>query len=123
VKTPKRIYANIQEKLGQQKATIALVDFSEQFILFSAYPIVHFGYHTSNEGQLLAAYQWLSRTGEHKYLLVDERLVSEECFDLNQQISVGYAHRKNWLLLPASGLKRRCLDNTTNAVMYRYPHE
>lgn len=123
VKTPKQIYANIQKKLGQHKATIALVDFSEQFILFSPYPIVHFGYHTSSEAQLLAAYQWLSRAGKNKYLLVDQRLVNEACFDLTQQIPVGYAHRKNWLLLPANALKSTCLDNTTNAVMYRYPHK
>ncbi|MEI8648985.1 hypothetical protein P4S73_15660 [Paraglaciecola sp. Hal342] len=80
VKTPKNIFRNIQAIVKEQNVTIGLVNFSEQFILFSPYSVVHFGYHSELPGQINAAYHWLGQVDDARYVLVDEDNISGKMF-------------------------------------------
>ena len=114
--------ANIEKEIGKHDATIALVDFSEQFILFSPYPITHFGYHTPVDQQLSAAYQWLDKTEKGRYILVDEKHVRNSCFKKEMATSVGYAHRVHWVLLSPKALTEACpLPKTTTEIFSYIP--
>jgi len=117
VSTPLNIYANAQQ-LIDNNAHIALIDFSEQFILFSPYPIVHFGYHTALEDQLMAAYQWQQQ--DDQYLLIEDTQIDTACFDSAQAIDLGFAHRRHWMLLPASAKKVSCTYSNSALPIYRY---
>ena len=120
VKTPKSVFGNIEKEIGKHDATIALVDFSEQFILFSPYPIVHFGYHTPTDEQLSAAYQWLEKTDKGRYILVDEKHVRNDCFKKEMATSVGYAHRVHWVLLSHEALTEKCPLTRTTTEIFSY---
>jgi 4-amino-4-deoxy-L-arabinose transferase-like glycosyltransferase len=120
VKTPKRIFANIYKKIGHQEATIALVNFSEQFILFSPYRIVHFGYHSQADKQLSAAYMWLQNSSEARYVLINKKDTRAECFKEEALIPVGYAHRAQWVLLSRDALTDKCSLPKTSISAFKY---
>ena len=117
VSTPINIYTEAQLHIDDG-AELALIDFSEQFILFSPYPIVHFGYHTVLEKQLAAAYQWQQK--ENQYLLIEDIEIDAACFDNAQAIDLGFAHRRHWMLLPASAKKEDCAYSHSELPVYRY---
>ncbi|AEP30601.1 ArnT family glycosyltransferase [Brumicola nitratireducens] len=117
VSTPLNIYAEAQLHIDEG-AEIALINFSEQFILFSPYPIVHFGYHTVLKKQLMAAYQWQQQ--ENQYLLIEDVEIDAACFDTAQAIDLGFAHRRHWMLLPASAKKEECEYDGSDLPVYRY---
>ncbi|QJR81484.1 glycosyltransferase family 39 protein [Alteromonas pelagimontana] len=121
IKTPKTIFQKIDAVVGEQEATIALVDFSEQFVLFSPYPVVHFGYHTASDSQIRAAYAWLKDVSTDRYVLIDESHLTDICFDQSKVIQVGYAHRTNWVLLSGKAMKAVCPlpDKDIETFMYR----
>jgi hypothetical protein len=100
---------------------IALISFSEQFILFSPYPIYHFGYHTPPKQQLAAAYQWQDNV--NRYLLLEDVLVDTECFDIKQAFDLGFAHRRHWVLLPSSAKLAQCESTASNLPVYSYGAE
>jgi hypothetical protein len=120
VSTPLNIYAESQMYIDDG-AELALIDFSEQFILFSPYPIVHFGYHTVLEKQLMAAYQWQQQ--DNQYLLIEDIEIDAACFDNAQAIDLGFAHRRHWMLLPASAKKEGCKYGESDLPVYRYEAE
>jgi hypothetical protein len=117
VSTPHSIYETAKPYIVGN-AEIALVDFSEQFILFSPYPVYHFGYHTPSNEQLKAAYQWLSN--EHRYLIIEDKLIDASCFDMAQGIDLGFAHRRHWMLLPEVSKKTDCKYAATQLPVYFY---
>lgn len=121
VKTPKSIFENIDKEISQDEATIALVDFSEQFILFTPYPIIHFGFNTHIDEQLSAAYHWLEKGGKERYVLINAKHIRNDCFKEEMVTSVGYAHRVNWVLLSQTALAEQCplLKTTTEIFSYR----
>jgi 4-amino-4-deoxy-L-arabinose transferase-like glycosyltransferase len=105
MRTPQHIWQEVVNYVpidGQ----VALIETGEQFMLFSQRDIVHFGYHTPAEIQLLAAWAW-SGKGNNRYVLVSAD-ASARCFDLTDAIDVGFAHRHHWLLLSASARRDMC---------------
>ncbi|MBU2879823.1 glycosyltransferase family 39 protein [Aliiglaciecola lipolytica] len=106
VKTPKKIFQQMQH-IVPQNAEVGLVDFAEQFILFSPYPITHFGYHTDNAEQVKAAYQWIG-TSKNRFILLSFELVEGLCFDKNKAIHLGFAHRTDWVLLNTASRVNGC---------------
>jgi 4-amino-4-deoxy-L-arabinose transferase-like glycosyltransferase len=114
---PLPIYIKAQQ-LIDSKSRLALIDFSEQFILFSPYPIVHFGYHTALEGQLAAAYQWQKQADQ--YLLIEDIKIDTACFDSAQAIDLGLAHRRHWVLLPVAAKKAHCPYSAPYLPIYGY---
>lgn len=119
VKTPESIYQNVQKVIGNQAATIALTGFSEQFILFSPYPVVHFGYHTPIQNQNAAAYNWMKAGEDARFILTDKRNVGR-CFDNIKGQDVGYAHRTHWVLLSRSAMKPGCNVSAKGVTLYHY---
>jgi 4-amino-4-deoxy-L-arabinose transferase-like glycosyltransferase len=117
VKTPKSVFAQMSQ-LIPDTAQLGLVDFSEQFILFSPYPITHFGYHTDNDEQLKAAWQWQAEDAT-KYILINEALISQ-CFDGKKALDAGYAHRVHWVLLGLESRLAQCEIPNAEVRQYHY---
>jgi len=117
VSTPVSLYDKAEQMIGED-SEIGLIDFSEQFILFSPFPIVHFGYHTDIQLQLQAAYQW--QVEEYQYLLIEDIAVDASCFDVTHALDLGFAHRRHWLLLPAAAKKQTCVYEPSSLPVYRY---
>lgn len=117
VSTPISIYHAAQPYIADN-SEIGLINFSEQFILFSPYTIYHFGYHTPLNYQLEGAYQWLSNN--NRYLIVEDELIDQACFDRTKAIDLGFAHRRHWLLLPEVSKKAECKYNPSQLQVYYY---
>ena len=104
MRTPKTLMAHTAEVIGD--ADLGLINFKEQFILFSPITITHFSYLSSVEEQERNAWQWMSE-GTHRYLLVPDH-VKLTCFDLNTGQSMGVAHRDEWILLSMDSRLPHC---------------
>jgi len=117
VKTPKNIYREVSQFI-ESDAEVALVDFSEQFILFSPYPLTHFGYHTDNQQQLAAAWAWQMKQPK-RYIIINYELVSD-CFDKNKVIHLGFAHRVDWVLLNDASRLDSCTQDAKTLPIYHY---
>ena len=106
MRTPIPVF-NEMEKILPTNSAIALVAFSEQFILFSPYPVTHFGYHTPTDIQLQAANQWLEGQGT-RYLLLAESQLQASCFNPDLAEYVGFAHRRDWYVVNAKAKTNLC---------------
>ena len=106
MRTPIPVF-NEMEKILPEDSEIALVEFSEQFILFSPYPVTHFGYHTPTDIQLQAANQWLEGQGT-RYLLLAEPQLQASCFNPDLAEYVGFAHRRDWYVVNAKAKTNLC---------------
>lgn len=117
ISTPISVYRNAEAVLSED-AEIALVDFSEQFILFSPFTIRHFGYRTLLEQQLETAYQWQKK--DTQFILIEDKLVDDVCFDINKGIDLGFAHRRHWVLLPKAAKNSNCNHESSHLPVYKY---
>tara|TARA_R110001583_G_scaffold194959_1_gene367969 strand:+ start:21391 stop:23121 length:1731 start_codon:yes stop_codon:yes gene_type:complete len=117
ISTPISIYEQTKRHIDQN-AEIALVSFSEQFILFSPYRIYHFGYHTALEPQLEAAYQWLS--SDNRFVLIEDEQINADCFDTTDAFDLGFAHRRHWILLPYSAKRSDCSYGHSEVEIFTY---
>ena len=106
MRTPETVF-NTMQKILPEDSEIALVEFSEQFILFSPYPVTHFGYHTPTDIQLQAANQWLEGQGT-RYLLLAEPQLQASCFNPHLAEYVGFAHRRDWYVVNAKAKTNLC---------------
>lgn len=68
-RTPENVMRKTAEVLPEG-AQLGLIDFAEQFILFSPLDITHFSYLDSTQEQERNAWQWMGE-GADRYLLVD----------------------------------------------------
>lgn len=116
VKTPKSIFAQMAQVIPDT-AQLALVNFSEQFILFSPYATTHFGYHTPNEQQVSAAWHW-QQARDNGVILIDGD-TQTDCFDMQQGIPLGLAHRVNWVLLTKDARLDSCAPPKSQVFEYR----
>tara|TARA_R110000772_G_scaffold118590_4_gene224248 strand:- start:2024 stop:3781 length:1758 start_codon:yes stop_codon:yes gene_type:complete len=105
VKTPKNVFVSMAE-LVPDDSQLALVNFSEQFILFSPYPVTHFGYHTPVKPQVQAAWRW-QKDKPNGVILLDATTTTE-CFNMQNALPVGLAHRVNWVLLTYNSRRLSC---------------
>ena len=117
VKTPKTIFSNVAKNIPEN-ASLALVSFSEQFILFSPYPITHFGYHTDNGEQLRAAWQW-QQESDNRYILMDKALITE-CFDPTKTLDMGFAHGEDWVIMGPYSRLTQCPEPSHSLQEYHY---
>nr|WP_233267487.1 glycosyltransferase family 39 protein [Paraglaciecola sp. L3A3] len=116
-KTPHNIYQQISQ-LVDTKAEIALVDFSEQFILFSPYRMTHFGYHTENHRQLVSAWNW-QKLQPNRHVLMNYELI-DDCYNKEKAIHLGFAHRVGWVLLGNDSRLKQCNKPVELLKAYRY---
>ncbi len=105
VKTPKAVLAEATPLLPKE-ATLGFVDFREQFLFFSPYHNRHFGFHTPAAIQQQSAWQWMREHPE--VFLVAPRGKLAQCFDENQAVMLGLAHRADWLLFSNTSIKPEC---------------
>jgi 4-amino-4-deoxy-L-arabinose transferase-like glycosyltransferase len=117
IRTPAAVWQVIDSHVPANNE-IALLDTGEQFMLFARRQIVHFGYHTPPEAEMFAAWQWLKMNPAGHLLLPASR--ETVCLDLTKGHSVGKAHREDWLILGADGLREDCPPNDINTTTFRY---
>ncbi len=118
VKTPVNIYDNIRAHHGDN-IEVGLVDFAEQFILFSPYPVTHFGFHTPTEKQLAKAYEWLE-DNPSRFVLTSKNNLKGLCFDSEKAEPAGYAHRNEWVLLSSDSKLGQCTISAEGIPEYHY---
>ena len=107
VKTPKNVFTSMADVIPND-APLALINFSEQFILFSPYPVTHFGYHTPVALQIKAAWRW-QKDKPNGVILLDATSVTD-CFDMQKALPVGLAHRVNWVVLKYNARRSTCAE-------------
>ncbi len=104
-RTPAKVMSAI-EGITDDQATIALVDFREQYLLFAHRPIVHFGFATLVTAQLAEAWLWQGEASNRYVLLSDDMPL--ECFDSSKAVPVGRAHGRDWRLYSEDARQASC---------------
>jgi 4-amino-4-deoxy-L-arabinose transferase-like glycosyltransferase len=104
-RTPQDMMEQVEQKLPPQ-SELALLYFKEQFLLFSHRPLTHFSYLAPLEEQERNAWRWM-REAPQRFLLVptDAQLT---CFDVAMTVSLGEAHRREWVIYGAESLRASC---------------
>lgn len=116
VKTPKQVLAKLALH-EPNPLPLVMIGLKEQFLLFSPYPLGHFGYHTPIPQQEQAAWQWLTEHPQGKVLVA--RQSGFKCLNLDKAIDLGFAHREDWLLLDSSARITDCpIEAPVSPVFY-----
>ncbi|MGM9424880.1 ArnT family glycosyltransferase [Hydrogenophaga sp. MI9] len=104
-RTPQEMMEQVEQKLPPQ-SELALLYFKEQFLLFSHRPLTHFSYLAPLEEQERNAWVWMHEA-PNRFLLVptDAEL---SCFDVSKTVSLGEAHRREWVLFGADSMRAGC---------------
>ena len=104
-RTPQQIMVDVEEHLPAG-AELGLLQFKEQFLLFSQRQLTHFSYLSPLPEQERRAWAWLHEA-PNRFVLTptDAPLV---CFDTARAISLGEAHRREWVLLGTESLNAVC---------------
>ncbi|MGL4448995.1 MAG: ArnT family glycosyltransferase, partial [Shewanella sp.] len=105
VRTPKKLMAQTAAVIGKD-AELGLIDFKEQFILFSPMSVTHFSYLAPLAEQERNAWQWMQEK-QPRYLLVPSN-IKLDCFNIQGGKTMGVAHRNEWVLLATSELTPQC---------------
>lgn len=105
IRTPAIILKKVEQITGE-KAELGLIDFKEQFILFSPLNITHFGYSTTTSQQERNAWQWIHED-KNRYILTrkNEKL---QCFDTTKGELLGQVNGSNWILLSNQDTTPEC---------------
>ncbi|MEC7377951.1 MAG: glycosyltransferase family 39 protein, partial [Pseudomonadota bacterium] len=110
LRTPKNILAAAEQHIppGGQ---LGMIDFREQFLLFSKNDFTHFSFFTGREQENRNAWLWMNETAD-SYLLVAEE-IELPCFTREGAIPLGTAHRDNYLLLSDEQMTPSCAPPDT----------
>ena len=105
LRTPRNVLAAAEQHIpaGGQ---LGMIDFREQFLLFSKRDFTHFSFFTGREQENRNAWLWMKETPD-SYLLVADQ-IELPCFTKDGAIPVGTAHRDNYLLLSDEQMKPGC---------------
>ncbi|MEZ5665441.1 MAG: glycosyltransferase family 39 protein [Burkholderiaceae bacterium] len=104
-RTPKDLMATLEQRVDASHQ-VGLLEFKEQFLLFSHRPLVHFSYLAPVAEQERNAWRWMQEDRNRVLLMPDHLTLT--CFDLGRQQVLGTAHRRDWVLLDASAMKADC---------------
>lgn len=113
-RTPQALMQRL-EQLVDEKHEVGLIQFREQFLLFSQRPLHHFSVLSSVEEQERNAWQWMQESKTRVVLVPGS--VKLECFDMAKLQVLGNAHRQDWGLLDAGSMRPQC---SPPAKMRRY---
>jgi 4-amino-4-deoxy-L-arabinose transferase-like glycosyltransferase len=105
LRTPRNILA-VAEQSVPPNAQLGMINFKEQFILFSKLDFTHFSYFSDREQEERNAWLWMSKTAD-SYLIVEEG-ATFQCFTTNGASSLGTAHRDSYILLGDANMKPSC---------------
>ena len=103
---------------------MAFAGWPEQFLLQWNRPLTHFGYRRFDpEGETFDAVQWL-RASDDRRLLLPARWL-EPCFDPASVVTVGRAHRRDWVVADREAVSAACASGDLHApeivIVYRRP--
>ncbi|MEF9930440.1 MAG: hypothetical protein RR804_21680, partial [Massilia sp.] len=115
-RTPRTVLQELERQIGPG-TQVGMLEFKEQFLLFTDRPMVHFSYLAPLAQQESSAWHWM-RADPARVLLVPDHLVLR-CFDLSRHRVLGQAHRRDWVMLDATALREHCYGPVGHAT-YRY---
>ena len=104
-RTPKDMMLQVEQRLPPG-AELGLIYFKEQFLLFSQRPLTHFSYLAPLLQQEQNAWIWM-REAPGRHLLVPNG-AELGCFDGARAVSLGEAHRREWMLLGPDAVRPSC---------------
>ncbi|MFW5330284.1 ArnT family glycosyltransferase [Hydrogenophaga sp. ZJX-1] len=105
-RTPRQLMADLETRVPGE-TEVGLIEFKEQFLLFSHRPLTHFSYLATASEQERRAWLWLQED-RTRVLLVPDGL-ELACFDTGRQQRLGTAHRRDWVLLDATAARAACV--------------
>jgi 4-amino-4-deoxy-L-arabinose transferase-like glycosyltransferase len=105
LRTPRNVLA-AAEQIAPAGGQIGMIDFREQFILFSKRDFTHFSFFSSLEQEDRNAWLWMRETPDSYLIVADRHALS--CFTTDGAKTIGTAHRDNFLLLSDNHLKPEC---------------
>ncbi|MDX1799939.1 MAG: glycosyltransferase family 39 protein [Marinobacter sp.] len=105
LRTPQNVMTAVGKAAGPD-GTVGIIEFSEQFILFSPIDVVQFGYYNSGIEQQRDAWRWLAE-GPDRYVLASTK-DDMPCFNKEGARSMGVAHSDIWLLYSSEQRKADC---------------
>jgi 4-amino-4-deoxy-L-arabinose transferase-like glycosyltransferase len=104
-RTPNDMMLQVEQRLPPG-AELGLIYFKEQFLLFSQRPLTHFSYLAPLLQQEQNAWIWMREApGRHLLVPTDAEL---GCFDGARAVSLGEAHRREWVLLGPDAVRPSC---------------
>jgi 4-amino-4-deoxy-L-arabinose transferase-like glycosyltransferase len=104
-RTPNDMMLQVEQRLPPG-AELGLIYFKEQFLLFSQRPLTHFSYLAPLLQQEQNAWIWMREApGRHLLVPTDAEL---GCFDGARAVSLGEAHRREWMLLGPDAVRPSC---------------
>lgn len=100
--------------------SLGMVDWTEQFLLYLPREVTHFGYRREREGEVRDAISWL-RADRNRRVLTSARQF-RDCLPDNPPEPVGFAHRRDWLLLGWDDVRPQCREGAPAEpeMLYRY---
>ena len=104
-RTPQQIMADVEDHLPPG-AELGLLQFKEQFLLFSQRQLTHFSYLSKLEEQERRAWLWVHEAPNRFVLTPTDAELN--CFDFSHAVSLGEAHRREWVLLGSESLNAEC---------------
>ncbi|MDF2152924.1 glycosyltransferase family 39 protein [Vibrio sp. CAU 1672] len=112
IRTPaKQIMRNVTAAVGNN-GELGLVNFKEQFLLFSSLPVTHFSYLSPAQQQYRNAWLWIQEAPDRYVLMPHSSHI--ECFQPSNAHVMGFGHRRTWLLFDRSATTERCLAPEQN---------
>jgi 4-amino-4-deoxy-L-arabinose transferase-like glycosyltransferase len=109
-RTPQDMMDQIEQKLPPP-SELALLYFKEQFLLFSQRPLTHFSYLAPLEEQERNAWRWMHEAPSRFLLVPTDAALT--CFDGTKTVSLGEAHRREWVIYGADSMRAACEPPTT----------
>jgi 4-amino-4-deoxy-L-arabinose transferase-like glycosyltransferase len=121
IRTPSQLLVRAQTQMSFLSTSIGnfdvgIVDVKEQYLLYSPFPLAHFGYHTEKERENGTAWAWL-KARPARFLLAPKDYLFQ-CVDLEKALSLGFAHRDEWLLISSDAAYATC-SLPSDAPVYR----
>lgn len=104
-RTPQDLMEQV-ETLLPPTTELGLLNFKEQFLLFSHRPLTHFSYLAPLSEQEQSAWVWM-RESPQRHLLVPSH-AELACFDLERAQLLGEAHRREWVILGQASMRASC---------------
>ena len=118
-RTPQQIMADVEDHMPPG-AELGLLQFKEQFLLFSQRKLTHFSYLSPIAEQERRAWVWVHEAPNRFVLTPTDAEVT--CFDFSHAVSLGEAHRREWVLLGAEALKAECAAPQRDKRYVYQPH-
>jgi 4-amino-4-deoxy-L-arabinose transferase-like glycosyltransferase len=104
-RTPNDMMLQVEQRLPPG-AELGLIYFKEQFLLFSQRPLTHFSYLAPLLQQEQNAWIWMREAPGRPLLVPTDAELG--CFDGARAVSLGEAHRREWVLLGPDAVRPSC---------------